>query len=302
MNCATILIATIMSITANAQQVIPLYDVIPNSKNAPNEETREVGKNYSLISKISVPTLTIFLPEKNIANGTAVVICPGGGYWVNADQHEGTDVAAKFTAKGVAAFVLKYRIPNEATMIDKEIGPLQDVLRAIKIVRDRATSFGVDKGRVGVLGFSAGGHLASSAATHYTMSVIDNKENTTLRPDFAILIYPVISFSDSVGHRGSRDQLIGQSPKADKIKLWSNELQITATTPPSFLVHAMDDDVVPVQNSLLYYDHLVKEKIPSELHVYQKGGHGFGLVNPSTDEQWIDRCFAWMKSNGWLKK
>ncbi|MEO6330919.1 MAG: alpha/beta hydrolase [Ginsengibacter sp.] len=286
--------------TSFAQQTFPLYaSDIPNSKEWPNEEKTEAGNG--MISKISIPTLTLFLPPKQTANGTAIIICPGGGYRVNASVHEGSDVAKKFTEMGVTAFVLKYRIPNEATMINKEIGPLQDAQQAIKTVRLGAAKWDLNPDRIGIMGFSAGGHLASTAGTHFNKSVIENKEGISLRPDFMILIYPVISFQDSVGHIGSRDQLIGEHPAKDKINFYSNELQVTDNTPPAFLVHASDDDVVNARNSTLFYQQLLKHKVPAELHIYQRGGHGFGMNNKTTKDQWMQRCENWMEANGLLK-
>jgi len=299
----TFIITCIMNSLLLSQTVIPLYkDSIPNSKPTNDEETTEYPNGITIISKISRPTLTIFLPEKNKANGTAVLICPGGGYWVTASSHEGTDVAKEFNKMGVAAFVVKYRIPNDATMINREIGPLQDAQQAMKIVRDRAAEWNVNPGRIGIMGFSAGGHLASTAGTHYNDIVIPNMEHTSLRPDFMILIYPVISFNESISHLGSRDQLIGKTPTAEKIKQYSNELQVTNQTPPAFLVHASDDDAVNPQNSIRFYEALVKNKIPAELHIYQSGGHGFGMKQKNENELWMERCRNWMAINGWLKK
>jgi acetyl esterase/lipase len=201
---------------------------------------------------------------------------------------------------GVAAFVLKYRLPSDVTMVNKEIGPLQDAQRAIQLVRQNAGPWGIDTNRVGIMGFSAGGHLASTAGTHFTTPVIDNQSKTSLRPDFMILIYPVISFTDSLAHGGSRDNLIGRSPSREKIRGYSGELQVTGQTPPAFLVHAGNDNTVKVQNSLYFYNALQRNGVPAELHVYPKGGHGFGLHNPTTKDQWIERLQNWMDSNGWL--
>ena len=186
-----------------------------------------------------------------------MVICPGGGYWVTSIVKEGFAVAREFNKWGVAAFVLKYRIPNDSSMIDKKIGPLQDAQRAIQLVRMHAKEWNVDANKVGIMGFSAGGHLASTAATHFNHSYIENTNNINLRPDFSIFIYPVISFQDSIGHIGSRDQLIGKNPPKPLLDSFSNELQVTAQTPPTFLVHATDDDVVPVMNSIVFYEALL---------------------------------------------
>ena len=288
---------------AMSQTVIPLYkDSIPNSKPAKDEEKSEQSNGILIISKVSKPTLSIFLPSKEKATGTAVVIYPGGGYGIVAAGHEGTDIAKKFNEMGVAAFVVKYRIPNRETMINPEIGPLQDAQQAIKVVREGAKEYNINPNRIGIMGFSAGGHLASTAGTHFDKAVITNKNNTSLRPNFMLLIYPVISFTDSLTHMGSRDNLIGKNPTAEKIKEYSNELQVTGKTPPSFLVHASDDDAVKPQNSIAFYLALIKNHVDAEMHLYESGGHGFGLNLKNKNEQWMDRCKNWMENHGWLKQ
>lgn len=287
-----------------AQDTFPLYKAgIPNSKPAPDQEVTLIrDAKHINISKISIPTLSVYLPSPEKANGTAIIICPGGGYVNTAIGHEGFEVAKTLNEMGVAAFVLKYRIPNDSTMVNKEIGPLQDAQRAIQIVRQRAKEWKVNPSRVGILGFSAGGHLASTAGTHFTKAVIDNKDSTNLRPDFMVLLYPVISLSDSMAHIGSRNQLIGKTPTPEKIREYSNDLQVTAQTPPTFLVHAGDEKGVKVQNSINFYLALQKNNVPAELHVYPKGGHGFGMDNASTKDQWIERLKNWLDMNGWLEK
>jgi len=202
---------------------------------------------------------------------------------------------------GITAFVVKYRIPNHATMENPEIGPLQDAQQAIKTVRQRASEWELKSDHIGIMGFSAGGHLASTAGTHFKMDLLPDAGNTNFRPDFMILIYPVISFQDSIGHLGSRDQLIGKQPPIEKINLYSNELQVTSETPPTFLVHASDDKIVKADNSILFYEALLHHRVPAELHLYQRGGHGFGLVNKTTNDKWIERLENWMSANGWLK-
>lgn len=291
---------------AVAQQELPLYgtDPIPNSKPVPDQEKADSGKRpgYYELSKVSRPTLTVFLPAKGKGNGTSVIICPGGGYIHLAMTHEGMEVARLLNEMGITAFVLKYRLPSDETMPDKTIGPLQDAQRAIQLVRQRAAEWGIHPERVGIMGFSAGGHLASTAATHFEKATIGNKDNISLRPDFMVLLYPVISFSDSIGHTGSRNALIGTDAKtsASLIHEYSNDLQVTAKTPPAFIVHAEDDKTVPVANSLHFYESLLHNNVPAELHIYPKGGHGFGLHNPTTKDQWPDRLSNWMQSNGWL--
>ncbi len=286
-----------------AQATIDLYQgSIPNSKPSGNEETTEQRDGISIVGKITKPTLTIFLASEEIANGTAVIIYPGGGYWVNAISHEGTDVAKKFNEMGVSAFVLKYRIPDDATMEKKEIGPIQDAQQAIKTVRQRALEWNINPNRIGIMGFSAGGHLASTAGTHFKKSFIPKDYKTNLRERFYDPDLSRHQFQDSIVHIGSRDQLIGKHPTEAQINYFSNELQITKETPPTFLVHASDDDVVNVENSLVFYKNLIKNKTLAELHIYQKGGHGFGMNNSTTSDKWMDRCKNWMTANGWINK
>lgn len=292
-----------MPLLVKSQTIIPLYkDSIPNSKPAKAEEKSELSNGILIISKISKPTLSIFPVPKEKANGTAVIIYPGGGYSVVAGGHEGTDIAKRFNELGITAFVVKYRIPDSVTMINPEIGPLQDAQQAIKIVREGAKEYNINPSRIGIMGFSAGGHLVSTAGTHFDKAVIANKNNTNLRPDFMLLIYPVISFTDSLTHKGSRDNLIGKNPSAEKIKEYSNELQVTPKTPPTFLVHASDDNAVKPQNSIAFYLALIKNNVDAEMHLYESGGHGFGLNLKNKNEQWMERCKNWMENHGWLKQ
>ena len=288
---------------AMAQQTFPLYDkTIPNSKPFANKEKSVIVEGgIQIISNVSLPSITVYLPKKEKANGTAVIICPGGGYAVLAASHEGSDVAKVFNDWGVTAFVLKYRIPNDSTMLQKETGPLQDAQRAVQFARMNAKKWNIKTNQIGIMGFSAGGHLASTAGTHFSKAVIENKQHISLRPDFMVLIYPVISFSDSIGHIGSRDNLIGKNPPVEKIKYYSNELQITPQTPPAFLVHAKDDNVVKLQNSIAFYEALQKNKVPAEIHFYEKGGHGFGMNNPTSSDKWMDWLKTWMNKMGWVK-
>jgi acetyl esterase/lipase len=292
----------ITSYTVSSQTVIPLYkDSIPNAKWTPDQETSEINKDSILIiHNITRPTLSIYLPPKNKQTGTAVVICPGGGYGIAAAGHEGADVAKKFNEMGIAAFVLKYRMPNDQTMINKEIGPLQDAQRALQVVRENAGKWHINKDQIGIMGFSAGGHLASTAGTHFQNTYIDNPKGTSLRPDFMILVYPVISFSDSIGHNGSRDNLLGKSPSPEKIKEYSNETQVTPQTPPTFLVHAKDDPV-KVQNSLVFAEALKKNHVPVELYLYESGGHGYGMYNKTSPVRWMDLVQQWLRTMQFIK-
>lgn len=292
-----VLFATAISFM-HAQTTQPLYPgSIPNSRNASNEEVTEVRDNGTkIVTGISVPTLSIYIPKKVKANGTAVIIFPGGGYRANAISHEGTDVAAQFNEWGITAFVVKYRLPDQRTMQDPSIGPLQDAQQAILEVRRHAKDWGVDPGKVGIMGFSAGGHLASTLGTHYNTILVDNPGKLSVRPDFMILLYPVISSDSTFFHRGSFENLLGKNASPAQRLLYSNEKQVTADTPPTFLVHASDDKGVPVKNSIVFYEALLLNNVPAEMHIYQGGGHGFGLNNPTTTDKWMDRCANWLRS------
>ncbi|TWI83311.1 acetyl esterase/lipase [Lacibacter cauensis] len=287
-------IAIFAAVKTNAQTEMPLYSsAIPNAKQAANKESAVSKDNVLRISKVSVPTLTVYKPEN--ANGMSVIICPGGGYGILAFDKEGTRVAEEMNKWGITAFVLKYRLPDDTTNIDRSIAPLMDAQQAIRLVRSRATEWGLKKDKIGIMGFSAGGHLASTAATHFSSNAdVTNKDTSSVRPDFAILIYPVISFDSTITHKGSRNNLVGATASAEIIKLYSNELQVNAKTPPSFLVHAGDDGAVPVENSIRYYQACIKYKVPVEMHLYPKGGHGFGLNNKTTSDNWMERLKNWL--------
>ncbi|MGC4104422.1 pectinesterase family protein [Ferruginibacter sp.] len=275
-------------------QVIPLYQgAVPNSKPVADKESSLFKDNVTRISKVSNPTLTIFKPAK--PNGKAVIICPGGGYSIITYDKEGTRVAEEMIRWGVTAFVLKYRLPDDTSNIDRSLAPLQDAQQAIRFVRSNAKEWGIKKDQVGIMGFSAGGHVASTAATHFNFKAdADNNDTTSVRPDFAVLIYPVISMDSAIMHRGSRDRLIGSKPTQEKQDFFSNDLQVTKNTPPSFLVHASDDGGVPVENSVRYYLACIKNKVPVETHFYPKGGHGFGMINKTTDDVWMERLKNWL--------
>jgi acetyl esterase/lipase len=294
----TICAAALFSVyTLKAQTIIHLYQSVPNSRKSDIREVNDTTAKRGKVSKVVDPTITAFFPVPAIANGTAVIICPGGGYSYLVINDEGTHVAREFNTKGIAAFVLKYRLPNDAIMQDREIGPLQDAQRAIQIVRQRAAEWHIDPAKIGIMGFSAGGHLASTLATHYQKALIDNPDHVNLRPDFSLLIYPVISFQDSILHKGSKKALIGENASSEKIKEYSNELQVTTDTPPAFLVQSADDKVVPVANSIKYFTALHAHGVKAEMHIYQAGGHGYGLNNVTTKDKWMDHLFNWMAAN-----
>ncbi|WP_080055544.1 alpha/beta hydrolase [Spirosoma aerolatum] len=286
----------VASLPASAQEIMPLYPgAVPNAKASDLPET---GASTGVFKGITKPTLEYYKPNPAKASGTAVVIIPGGGYGVVVYQGEGINIAKAFAEKGVAAFILKYRLPSDAIMVDKKIGPLQDAQQAIKLVRENAATWGVDASKVGVIGFSAGGHLASTLATHFEKAYVENGNNTSLRPDFQILVYPVISMQDSLTHGGSHDNLLGKNPSRADVELFSNELQVRANTPPTYLTHAADDKLVDVDNSIVYFEKLRHQKVPVEMHIYPKGDHGFIFRHPG----WMEPLFAWMQQNNWIKE
>jgi acetyl esterase/lipase len=285
---------------AQSIKVIDLYPKgVPNAKiNLDYAEKADTAANGKIrVSKVIKPQLIAYYPAK--PNGTSVIICPGGGYSILSISHEGYLIAQKFNEIGITAFVLKYRLPSELVMEDKSIGPLQDAQQAVKIVREKAVDFNINPAKIGIMGFSAGGHLASTLGTHFSKSVLENQNNTSLRPDFMILIYPVISFGE-IAHNGSKNNLIGLNPSEEQVKLYSNELQVSAETPPTFLIHANDDKSVPSENSLNFAIKLKQAGVNCELHLYSAGGHGFGLDNKTTKDQWIDRLKNWMEASSLL--
>lgn len=254
-----------------------------------------VGKDEA-----DTPTIRVYLPEKSIATGAGVVICPGGGYGILAYDHEGHQVAKWFNRIGVAGFVLRYRHSPKY----RHPTPLGDTQRALRFVRANAEKFGVAKNRLGVLGFSAGGHLASTAATHFDLGkkdAADTVDRESCRPDFAVLCYPVVSFNAPWSHKGSARNLLGDNPDPALLDNLSNDKQVNAETPPTFLFHTGEDTGVPVDNALSFYSACVKAKVPAELHVYQIGPHGVGLAaaDPAT-HGWKDRLADWMKANSFL--
>jgi acetyl esterase/lipase len=296
---AGILLLALISLSCYGQnKVLNVWpDGVPGSMRCETyfEGSTITGDHVSHYEKVTIPTLTVFLPPADKANGTAVLICPGGGYGGLAFDHEGFAIAHWLNDNGIAGIILKYRLPSDLIMKDKSIGPLQDAQEGIRIIRRNAGQWNINPGRIGVIGFSAGGHLASTLSTHFAEKIYELTDTTSARPDFSLLIYPVISFDASFTHAGSRKNLIGDTPSEEMIRHFSNELMINGKTPPAFLVHSSDDKVVPVKNSLVYYEGLVKDNIPAEMHIFQAGGHGFGLsVNRGTQSAWPDLCLRWL--------
>jgi len=285
----------LLTMNLYAQKVIPLYKgSIPNSIEHPDQEHSEDINGVLIIHQVSRPTLTVYQPPKGTSNGTAILVIPGGGYGIVAAKHEGYDLAERFASVGFTAFVLKYRLPDDSIMTNRSNGPLQDAQTAMNYIRQNAKKYGINKNQVGVMGFSAGGHLAASVGTHYQHPVLPSMTADNVKPSFMVLVYPVISFSDSIGHIGSRDNLLGQGATKQQIDAYSNELLVNESTAPTFLIHAKDDDVVPVANSTVFYDLLRKKNVPAEIYLYEKGGHGFGMNNPTSDVKWVEKVIPWI--------
>ncbi len=294
-----------------SQTLLAQYPVIPLYEgNSPGLKPEAASKKENVVKEkdgitrindITVPTLTVIKPKKKTSDA-AVIVCPGGGYAILAWDHEGTSIGEWFASKGITAFVLKYRLPQDDLFDNAEIRPLQDAQQSIRYIRQNAEKYGVSSNKIGIMGFSAGGHLAATTSTHFYSQVgeISNPQ-ISVRPDFTILMYPVVSFSDKITHQGSRDNLVGKNPSIEKIELYSNELQIKKDTPPAFLVHAFDDGV-HVDNSLNYYKALKKNGVASEMHLYDRGGHGFSMkkTNKGPVANWPVRLEEWMRLNGFM--
>lgn len=286
------------SASQNCAQTITLpvwSGSIPGAIYSPavHEDTITLENGQLRIRRVTNPTIAVFLPAKP-NNGAAVIICPGGGYERLAYDHEGMEIAKKLNEYGIAGIVLKYRLPNDTIMDKKEIGPLSDAQEAMRLVRRHAKEWNINPDKIGIAGFSAGGHLASSLSTQFN-KILYQADTVSAKPDFAILVYPVITMKSPLTHAGSRKRLLGINPSEEFCQAFSNELQVSANTPPTFIVHAADDPSVPVLNSIQYFESLNKFKVPAELHIYQKGGHGFGLGrDKGTTSQWFDSCIRWL--------
>ncbi len=278
----------ISAAAACAQTVVPLWNgPAPQSNGNADKD---------------IPSLTIFLPERAGSPTPAVLICPGGSYAALSFQNEGTNVAGYFQHRGVAAFVLKYRLPKNGY---RRPIPLLDAQRAVRLVRASSGEWNIAPAKVGVIGFSAGGHLASTLETHFDagdLSAVDATDRLSCRPDFALLVYPVISMKDGITHKGSKQNLLGPNPDPTLVENLSSDEQVTSQTTPTVLVYAENDRTVPPKNSQLMFAALQKAGIPSALQSYPQGNHGFGYgAKPDRSPQgWLDRAYDWLKTQGFM--
>ena len=279
-------------------EVIELWKKgVPNSIKATDYEEFHDEK-MDRVGKVSNPTLTVFVPKN--PNGTSVVICPGGGYQFLAINKEGYKTAEWFNSLGITAFVLKYRLPSDVIMENKSVGPLQDAQESVRFIRRNASKWNLNPAKIGILGYSAGGHLAASLSTKYNEVVYQNSDSISAKPNFSLLIYPVISMTNDITHKGSRNNLLGKLASDEFIEQFSTEKLINAETPTTFLVHAIDDKSVPVENSINYFLGLKKHNVISEMHLYQKGSHGFGLGKDGTSSFWTSHCEKWLQLNQFI--
>lgn len=299
-----IIILVCLAAKSYGQEIYPLYPgKIINSIPADNLEKWDTDSlGVTRVSDVSVPTIQVFPAAGPKATDAAVIICPGGAYVKLGMNLKGNDVTRAFNDAGVTAFVLKYRLPSNRTMQQKEYAPVQDARRAMQFVKENAAKWHIDTAKLGVVGFSAGGHVASSLGTSFRDTVIDDVPLKYIRPAFMVLIYPVISMNAKLTNKPSAENLLGKSPSNALRARFSNELHVDAHTPPAFIVHAADDNAVPIKSSLLFYETLLQHGIKSELIAYPNGGHGFSLTNSKTPDQWISHCIYWMAANHWIPK
>ncbi|GAA4893899.1 alpha/beta hydrolase [Flaviramulus aquimarinus] len=280
------------------KEIIPLWDGdIPNAQKTEEQEVIENG-DIIKISLVQNPTLEVFLPAEPSATGQAVIICPGGGYHYLSYDWEGTDIAKWFNSKGITAFVLKYRLPNSKSIKVSYKAPLQDAQRAIRIIRSQSKKWNINQNKIGIIGFSAGGHLASTLGTQFDRPNTFKEQPLDMisaRPDFMALIYPVVTMQEDYTHKGSQESLLGDNTTDILKTQYSNELHITKSTPPTFLVHSTDDKSVPVENSLNLYKALKDNDVKVEMHIYPTGGHGYALaIDKGYLQSWTDRLEDWL--------
>jgi acetyl esterase/lipase len=273
---------------ASAQDIIRLWPDGPPHTNGVSGPEQGDG----CLGNISDPTITVYHPDAGTNNGGAVLVIPGGGYSVVCIGHEGYAVAEWLSGLGYTAAVLKYRLPNRHVPV-----PFEDAQQGLRMLRARAAEWGIDPQRVGVLGFSAGGHLASTVGTHFSEDFSDGQGRNldrSNRPDFMILVYPVVTMARDYTHGGSRTNLLGDRPETSMVARFSNQLQVSNDTPPTFLALSSDDGTVPPRNSIHLYESLIEHGIPAEMHVFEKGGHGYGLTPETTARAWPDLAAAWL--------
>lgn len=287
--------------------VLPLYPEGIPCASANEQKVREVNNGSERrISAVQTPEIAVYLPAKSKATGTGVVICPGGGYWVLAWDWEGSWMAKWLNEMGIAAFVLKYRLPGWENEECHDKVALMDAQRAMRLVRSKAVDWRLDPDRIGVMGFSAGGHLASTLSTHFDAGQPAASlalDRFSSRPDFSILMYPVVSMDTTIAHMGSRKNIIGENPSAELAEYYSNEKQITAETPPALLIHADNDRGVVPENSIAYYQGLRQHGIPAALHIFESGGHGFSFGKGRGDvEIWPKVAEKWLAGRGLLQQ
>ncbi|WP_025006760.1 alpha/beta hydrolase [Marinilabilia salmonicolor] len=292
-----IFIASMMLNAMAQDQSIPLYQDTPPGNKTPN--TGEVwstsASGSAIVSNITTPELWFFGSDSG-QPAPAIIICPGGGYRYQAYEHEGLQVAKWLSQLGYQAFVLKYRLPDESLFDNASTIPLTDARQAIVTIRKNASTLGVDSTKVGIMGFSAGGHLAASASTLFNHNLPYIKATPLARPDFSILMYPVISMTDSLTHKGSREALLGKHPDNKQVDLYSLEKQVTSETPPAFILHAEDDGSVPADNTKQYAGALRKANVPVQEIILPKGGHGFGFRKESPAFEWTVHLEKWLKN------
>lgn len=292
----------LMQLPAFSQPILlPLWDGLPPFQLDKDLEEVHTREGILRISNVQTPTLEVYLPDEQINTGKAVLIFPGGGYTILAYEWEGTEFAEWLQSNGIAGIVVKYRLPVSESLINPKEVPLADAQRAIRMVRHHASEWDINPEQVGIMGFSAGGHLAATLSTQYdneAYSGTDAIDALSARPDFSVLVYPVISFRDASAHSGSRRNLLGEDPPQEWIDRFSAELQINSNTPPAFLIHSQDDAGVPVQNSILYFEALTRHGVPASLHVYPVGGHGFAFGTSSgLVEGWTNILLDWLMAS-----
>lgn len=292
---ALIVFSFLISLMLSAQDIIPLWPkgMMPNSKGIALEHIEERER----ITQVSEPKMLAFFPPKEEQNGSSILIMPSGGYAKLTYNLGGIQLAKWFNTQGITAFVLIYRLPNSPDLLIRENGPVQDAQRAMKLIRQHASKWQLDENKVGIFGSSAGGHLASTIATHQTdvSKISDNTDNYPFLPNFMVLVSPVISFGDYT-HKGSLQNFLGENPSPEKIKAYSNEFHVTENTPSTILFHAQNDPAVNAMNSLLFYEQMMKHKVEGSLHIFPKGKHNIGIYNESSlTDEWKIICTKWLK-------